>query len=80
MYKEYTPDKNWDAAPKVHMHKHLFDDIQNKGVTRNFNTKPNEKAHGLLKTFYKLNTNFKDVASQVMCLYSQSSMIHLTII
>lgn len=39
-------------------------DIRNKGVTRNYNTKPSEKANGPLKKYYK-HTNFKKVASQV---------------
>ena len=44
---------------------HLFDDIMAKGVTRNYNTKPNEQMHGLLKDLYLLRTNFKDIAAQV---------------
>jgi hypothetical protein len=44
---------------------HLFDDILAKGVTRNYNTKPNEKMHGPLRVIYHRRTNFKDVASQV---------------
>ena len=42
----------------------MFEDILNKGATRNYNTKPNEKANGPLKKYYK-HTNFKKVASQV---------------
>jgi hypothetical protein len=59
-----NPDKNWNF-PKAHTHHHVFDDIKNKGVTRNFNTKPDEKAHRLLKAFYLFRTNFKDIAPQV---------------
>jgi len=44
---------------------HLFDDILAKGVTRNYNTKPNEKMHGPLRVIYHRRTNFKDVAPQV---------------
>jgi hypothetical protein len=44
---------------------HLFDDIMAKGVTRNYNTKPNEQMHGSLKDSYLLRTNFKDIAAQV---------------
>ncbi|KAG2145458.1 uncharacterized protein EDB93DRAFT_1241120 [Suillus bovinus] len=40
--------KSWDF-PKYHLGVHLFDDIKAKGITRNFNTKPNEKAHRPLK-------------------------------
>jgi hypothetical protein len=63
-YADKHSEKEWDF-PKLHTHQHLFDDIENKGVTRNFNTKPNENLHGPLKTAYKLRTNFKNVASQV---------------
>lgn len=59
-----TSDKNWDF-PKNHMLSHLFDDIMNKGVTRNYNTQPNEQMHGSLKDSYDHRTNFKNVASQV---------------
>jgi len=58
------PDKNWNF-PKAHMHKHVFADILQKGVTRVYNTKPNEKAHSPLKDFYELMSNFKDFAIQV---------------
>ena len=54
-------NKNW----KLHLPLHLFDDIETKGVTRNYNTKPNEKLHGPLKNAYKDWTNFKNVAPQV---------------
>ncbi|KAK0492483.1 hypothetical protein EDD18DRAFT_1108873 [Armillaria luteobubalina] len=37
-----------------------------RGVTRNYNTKPNEKMHGPLKDAYQLRTNFKDVAEQIL--------------
>jgi len=42
------------------MHQHLFDDIEKKGATRGYNSKPNEKAHQPFKGFYLFNTNFKD--------------------
>jgi hypothetical protein len=45
---------------------HLFDDIEAKGATRNYNTKPNEKMHGSLKESYSHRTNFRDVAPQVI--------------
>ncbi|KAJ3019129.1 hypothetical protein NUW54_g162 [Trametes sanguinea] len=68
-YKEFTADdadaKNWDF-PKAHTHQHLFDDIEAKGVTRNYNTKPNEKLHRPLKEAYHLRTNFWDVAQQIL--------------
>jgi len=56
--------ENWNF-PKAHLHEHLFDDIESKGVTANTSTKPNEKMHGPLKKWYQLHTNFKDVAKQV---------------
>jgi len=43
----------------------MFRDIQMKGVTRNYNTKPSEKMNGPLKKYYCHHTNFKDVAVQV---------------
>jgi len=43
----------------------MFQDIRNKGATRNYNTKPSEKANGPLKKYYQRHTNFKDVAKQV---------------
>ncbi|KAI6142367.1 hypothetical protein BKA82DRAFT_153750, partial [Pisolithus tinctorius] len=56
--------KNWNF-PKNHTHMHVFDDIEAKGVTCNFNMKPNEKMHGPLKQAYQKQTNFKDVVQQV---------------
>lgn len=50
--------------PKMHWYKHLFDDIEAKGPTRHFNTKPNEKLHGPLKKAYS-DSNGKDFSSQV---------------
>ncbi|KAG1890839.1 hypothetical protein F4604DRAFT_1888578 [Suillus subluteus] len=52
--------------PKLHMITHLFDDIEAKGASRNYNTKPNEQMHGPLKDWYKNRTNFKDVAEQIL--------------
>ncbi|KIN98821.1 hypothetical protein M404DRAFT_966485 [Pisolithus tinctorius Marx 270] len=57
--------KNWNF-PKNHTCMHMFDDIEAKGVTHNFNTKPNEKMHGPLKEAYQKQTNFKDVAQQIL--------------
>ena len=48
------------------MQKHAFDDIRAKGVTRNYNTKTNEKLHGPIKDSYHLRTNFKQVADQIL--------------
>ena len=49
----------------MHTHDHVFDDIEAKGVTRNYNTKPNEKLHGPLKKAYLRMTNKRQVAGQV---------------
>lgn len=59
---------------KIHTHLHTYNNIEDKGVTRNYDTKPNEKAHGPLKDSYQLRTNFKEVAGQV-CL----SFFHLIV-
>ncbi|PBK82761.1 hypothetical protein ARMGADRAFT_946079 [Armillaria gallica] len=56
--------KSWNF-PKIHSHQHMVNDILEKGVTLNYNMKPNEKMHGLLKDTYQMRTNFKDVAEQV---------------
>lgn len=58
------PIKNWDF-PKIHSMLHLFDDIIAKGVTRNYNTKPNESLHGPIRWDYLLGTNFRNVDEQV---------------
>ncbi|KAG1864088.1 hypothetical protein C8R48DRAFT_672801 [Suillus tomentosus] len=44
------PDKNW-SFPKIHLAAHLFDDIEAKGATCNYNTKPNEKCHDELAAY-----------------------------
>ncbi|PBK81389.1 hypothetical protein ARMGADRAFT_1039324 [Armillaria gallica] len=55
----------WDIL-KMHTQKHLFSDIQAKGVTKNYNTKINESMHGPLKKAYQTQTNFKNVAEQIL--------------
>ncbi|KAG2116966.1 hypothetical protein DEU56DRAFT_874124 [Suillus clintonianus] len=57
--------KNWNF-PKKHLISHIFNDILAKGVTRNYNTKPNEKMHSALRKIYLQRTNFKNVASQIL--------------
>ena len=64
---ELNPSKSW-IFPKAHTHKHMFNDIQRKGVTQNYNTKPNEKCHSAFKNSYKFQTNFKNVAPQIFAL------------
>lgn len=56
--------KNWNF-PKMHLNTHVFEDIMQKGVTRNYNTKPNESMHRSLKDNYHTRTNFKNVVDQV---------------
>ncbi|KAG1865546.1 hypothetical protein DFJ58DRAFT_838652 [Suillus subalutaceus] len=57
--------KNWNF-PKVHSMRHIFSDIRAKGAARNFSTRPNEKHHGPIKRAYKLQTNGKDIANQIL--------------
>ncbi|KAG2018372.1 hypothetical protein CC2G_007806 [Coprinopsis cinerea AmutBmut pab1-1] len=52
--------------PKVHAHTHLPRDIYLKGVTRNYNTKPNEGMHPILKDFYLFMTNFKNFEGKIL--------------
>ncbi|KAG2157658.1 uncharacterized protein EDB93DRAFT_1238515 [Suillus bovinus] len=67
-YINKTADENgkiWNY-PKLHMDLHIFDDVEAKGATRNYNMKPNKKMHSLLKDSYLLQTNFHDVAEQIL--------------
>ncbi|KAK1220495.1 hypothetical protein PQX77_016730 [Marasmius sp. AFHP31] len=48
---EKLSPKNWNF-PKLHYFSHLFDDIQQKGVLRNFSTRLFEKKHGPLRDIY----------------------------
>ncbi|EKM75860.1 hypothetical protein AGABI1DRAFT_45711 [Agaricus bisporus var. burnettii JB137-S8] len=57
--------KSWNF-PKIHLRKHLCRDIREKGVTRNYSTKPNEKVHGPIRKIYLRRTNFKDTANQIL--------------
>ena len=52
----------------MHLLNHIFDEIEAKGATQNFNTKLNETLHGPLKKHYLRRTNFKNVALQVVIL------------
>ena len=56
----------------MHLIQHLFDDIEAKGVTRNFTSKTFEKMHGLLGDTYLRLTNYKNVGEQVSVNYSTS--------
>ncbi|KAK0186796.1 hypothetical protein F5146DRAFT_1143188 [Armillaria mellea] len=44
--------KVWNF-PKLHSPKHLFNDIEAKGITLNYNTKPNESMHRSFKESYQ---------------------------
>ena len=59
-YKTICDDsKDWNI-PKMHTHAHTFPDIMAKGVTINYDTKPNEGTHGAPKDTYKLMSNGKE--------------------
>ena len=62
-YKEVYEDKNWNLI-KIHAITHAFDNIEDLGATKNYNTKTCEAQHHYLKQAYRL-TNFKNVAPQV---------------
>lgn len=56
--------KNWNI-PKMHLHSHAFDDIEDKGSLSVFNSMFNEPLHGPLKKSYLRRSNFKNIESQV---------------
>ncbi|KAJ7241195.1 hypothetical protein B0H12DRAFT_1250508 [Mycena haematopus] len=58
-------EKNWEFI-KIHLHQHVFDDIERKGVTKNFGTKIDESMHGPARAAYLRQTNFKDVTPQIL--------------
>ncbi|KAF8884449.1 hypothetical protein BD779DRAFT_1674068 [Infundibulicybe gibba] len=63
--------------PKAHVHSHMFDDIVNKGVPKNYNTMTNEKVHHILKRYYHERTNFRNVDTQLARIdqHSVASMV-----
>ena len=64
-YQEISGEgKNWNL-PKIHSHQHGPKDIEAKGITANYNTKPYEKMHGSFKKSYLRCCNKRNVASQV---------------
>ncbi|KAJ3522988.1 hypothetical protein NM688_g8795 [Phlebia brevispora] len=71
---KFYPDKVWQFI-KNHSYSHSARDIRKKGVTRNYNTKPNEKLHGRLKEIYQTQTNFKDVKKQITKLEHRSLIV-----
>ncbi|KAJ7742490.1 hypothetical protein DFH07DRAFT_750448 [Mycena maculata] len=58
-------DKNWNF-PKMHLHTHAFDDIERKGITKNFGTKIDEAMHSPARAVYLRQTNFKNVEPQIL--------------
>ncbi|KAJ7145390.1 hypothetical protein C8R43DRAFT_890476 [Mycena crocata] len=57
--------KTWNFI-KIHLQTHLFDDIENKGAAINFGTKIDESMHGPARSAYLRQTNFKNVAPQIL--------------
>ncbi|KAJ7814185.1 hypothetical protein B0H13DRAFT_2140479 [Mycena leptocephala] len=57
--------KSFDV-PKMHGQTHIFDDIHNKAITKNFGTKIDESMHGFAWAAYLCQTNFKNVAPQIL--------------
>ncbi|KAF9459908.1 hypothetical protein BDZ94DRAFT_1267182 [Collybia nuda] len=57
--------KSWNF-PKLHLRQHLFDNIEDKGASRNSSTKINEKMHGPLKTSYHDRSNLKNFGEQIL--------------
>ncbi|KAJ7184441.1 hypothetical protein C8R46DRAFT_1064066 [Mycena filopes] len=57
-------EKNWNF-PKFHARRHAFDDVERKGASRNYATKPSESMHGTIRDTYHRLTNFKDITPQL---------------
>lgn len=55
-----------EEFPKIHLllH-HAYNDIQEKGSTLGYSTKPFEKMHGSIHGIYQHQPNFRDVDKQV---------------
>ncbi|KAF9470163.1 hypothetical protein BDN70DRAFT_821696, partial [Pholiota conissans] len=74
-YQKIHDEKSW-IFPKCHTHFHFFgDDVRDKGVSKNYNTKPNESAHRPLKKFYK-RTNYKNIDPQACQHYYVHSNVY----
>ncbi|KAF7327132.1 hypothetical protein MKEN_00289900 [Mycena kentingensis (nom. inval.)] len=74
-------EKNW-CFIKMHLQSHLFDHIEQKGVCRNFGTQYDEAMHGSTRDIYLNQTNFKEVASQVLSplFFARSALTFLKIL
>ncbi|KAJ7176117.1 hypothetical protein C8R43DRAFT_1084647 [Mycena crocata] len=57
--------KAWNFI-KIHLQTHLSDDIERKGAAINFGTKIDESMHGPARSAYLRQTNFKNVAPQIL--------------
>ncbi|KAJ7152307.1 hypothetical protein C8R43DRAFT_886375 [Mycena crocata] len=57
--------KGWNFI-KIHLQTHLSDDIERKGAAINFGTKIDESMHGPARSAYLRQTNFKNVAPQIL--------------
>ncbi|KAI0777095.1 hypothetical protein BC629DRAFT_1736243 [Irpex lacteus] len=68
-------DKDWDGIIKMHSHLHASRDIRLKGVMANMDTKSSEKLHGPLRKAYLMQTNFKNVESQLARLDDYSMVL-----
>ncbi|KAJ7708057.1 hypothetical protein B0H17DRAFT_1156021 [Mycena rosella] len=58
-------EKNWNF-PKFHARRHVFDDIEKKGASRNFGTKTSESMHRAIRQTYHHLMNFKNVTPQLV--------------
>lgn len=52
----------------MHLLVHLFDDIQNKGVSSNFSTKPGEQMHSVLRDIYDTTSKKNMTVDKEVCL------------
>src|SRR5260221_11804567 len=66
--------KSW-KFPKFNLLSHAFSGISEKGVTANYNTKPNEHEHGETRIMFE-SGNRKDVAAQEISLLPSNSFCY----
>ena len=66
--------KSW-KFPKFHLLSHAFSGISEKGVTANYNTKPNEHEHGETRITFE-SGNWKDVVAQAISLLPSNSFCY----
>ena len=63
-YHQAEPSKNWNY-PKFAYSAHSYYDLEDKGVSANYSTKPFEKRHGSTKDTFDAGGANKDTARQV---------------